>query len=173
MRTVEWNYETNKFQMVDQRLLPGEFKVAVFDDYHSVAQAITDMVVRGAPAIGAAAAFGLALAAQQSNSSDVTSMHADLKQAAELLRQARPTAVNLAWALDRVLARVASINTSPEDIRRAVLSEAQKIADEDVEINKRMALHGAELISDGDTIIHHCDWSLLLEPQTAPPAARM
>ncbi|MFN2237136.1 MAG: S-methyl-5-thioribose-1-phosphate isomerase, partial [Anaerolineales bacterium] len=54
MRTVEWNYETNKFQMIDQRLLPGEFKVAVFDDYHAVAQAITDMVVRGAPAIGAA-----------------------------------------------------------------------------------------------------------------------
>ena len=161
MRTVEWNYETNKFQMIDQRLLPGEFKVAVFDDYHAVAQAITDMVVRGAPAIGAAAAFGLALAAQQSNASDVTSMHNELNQAADSIKKARPTAVNLAWALDRVLASVASIKSSPEELRSAVLSEAQKIADEDVEINKRMALHGAELISDGDTIIHHCNTGAL------------
>lgn len=161
MRTVEWNYETNKFHMINQRLLPGEFKVAVFDDYQSVAQAITDMVVRGAPAIGATAAFGLALAAQQSNASDVTTMHTYLKQAAEQLRRARPTAVNLAWALDRVLASVASIKSSPKDIRVAVLSEAQKIADEDVEINKRMALHGAELINDGDTIIHHCNTGAL------------
>jgi methylthioribose-1-phosphate isomerase len=161
MRTVEWNYETNKFQMIDQRLLPSEFKVAVFDDYQSVAQAITDMVVRGAPAIGSAAAFGLALAAQQSNASDSTSMHIDLKQAAEQLKQARPTAVNLVWALDRVLASVASIKSSPKDIRVAVLSEAQKIANEDVEINKRMALHGAELISDGDTILHHCNTGAL------------
>jgi methylthioribose-1-phosphate isomerase len=161
MRTVEWNYEINKIQMIDQRLLPGEFKVAVFDDYHSLAQAITDMVIRGAPAIGAAAAFGLALAAQQSNASDVISMHQDLIKAADLIRQARPTAVNLAWALDRILASIASINSSPKDIRYAVLSEAQNIADEDVEINKRMALNGAELINDGDTIIHHCNTGAL------------
>ena len=93
MRTVEWNYDTNKFQMIDQRLLPGEFKVAVFDDYRAVAQAITDMVVRGAPAIGGAAAFGLALAAQQSDAKDYTSLHTDLETAANHIKQARPTRI--------------------------------------------------------------------------------
>ena len=161
MRTVEWNYDTNKFQMIDQRLLPGELKVAVFDDYRDVAKAITDMVVRGAPAIGATAAFGLALAAQQSNAADSASMHKDLEDAANHLKQARPTAVNLAWALDRILRKTSLMRGSPDEIREAVLKEAQRIADEDVEINKRMAAHGAELIKDGDTIIHHCNTGAL------------
>lgn len=161
MRTVEWNYDTNKFQMIDQRLLPGELKVAVFDDYRDVAKGITDMVVRGAPAIGATAAFGLALAAQQSNAVDSASMHKDLEDAANHLKQARPTAVNLAWALDRILRKTSLMRGSPDEIREAVLKEAQRIADEDVEINKRMAAHGAELIKDGDTIIHHCNTGAL------------
>jgi len=161
MRTVEWNYDTNKCQMIDQRLLPGEFKVAVFDDYRDVAQAITDMVVRGAPAIGGTAGFGLALAAQQSNASDYTAMHADLKEAANYLKAARPTAVNLAWALDRILRKTELMKSSPDEIRQVVIREAQRIADEDVEINKRMATHGAELINEGDTIIHHCNTGAL------------
>jgi len=161
MRTVEWNYETNQFQMIDQRLLPGEFKVAIFDDYRTVAQAITDMVVRGAPAIGAAAAFGLALAAQQSNAKNVTSLRTDLKSASDCLKQARPTAVNLAWALDRIFRKTANLDSSPDELKAAILTEAQKIADEDVEINKRMARHGAELIDDGDTVIHHCNTGAL------------
>jgi len=161
MRTVEWNYDTNKFQMIDQRLLPGELKVAVFDDYRNVAKAITEMVVRGAPAIGGAAAFGLALAAQQSNATDSASMHKDLEDAANHLKQARPTAVNLAWALDRILKKTSLMRGRPDEIREAVLKEAQRIADEDVEINKRMATHGAELIKDGDTIIHHCNTGAL------------
>lgn len=161
MRTVEWNYDTNKFQMIDQRLLPGEFKVAVFDDYRAVAKAITDMVVRGAPAIGGAAAFGLALAAQQSNATDFTTMHADLEAAANHLKEARPTAVNLAWALDRILKKTSLMKSSPDEIKETVLKEAQRIADEDVEINKRMAAYGAELINDGDTVIHHCNTGAL------------
>ncbi len=161
MRTVEWNYSTNKFQMIDQRLLPGEFKVVVFDDYQEVAKAITDMVVRGAPAIGAAAAFGLALAAQQSTANRVDNLRADLITASNDLKVARPTAVNLAWALDRILASTANVQGNADDLREAVLAEAQKIADEDVEINKHMAAHGAELIEDGDTVIHHCNTGAL------------
>jgi len=161
MRTVEWNYNTSKFQMIDQRLLPSELKVAVFDDYHAVAQAITDMVVRGAPAIGSAAAFGLALAAQQSIASDLSSLRDDLHTAADLLKQARPTAVNLAWAVDRMLDTTEAFEGHADGLRSIVLSEAQRIADEDVEINRRMARHGAELIDDGDTIIHHCNTGAL------------
>jgi methylthioribose-1-phosphate isomerase len=161
MRTVEWNYETHKFQMIDQRLLPGTFEVEVYEDYRAVAQAITDMVVRGAPAIGAAAGFGLALAAFQSTASDNAGLRADLVSAADHLKQARPTAVNLAWALDRILESIATVPGGADDLREAVLAEAQKIADEDVEINKRMSVYGAALIEDGDTVIHHCNTGAL------------
>lgn len=161
MRTVEWDTTRNQVRMIDQRLLPGEFKVVAYSDYHQVATAIQEMVVRGAPAIGATAAFGLALAAQQSDAQVSTALRADLRNAAEVLQEARPTAVNLAWALKRVL-RVAMENYgSVDEIRAAVLAEAQRIADEDVLLNQRMARHGAALIEDGDTIIHHCNTGAL------------
>jgi len=161
MRTVEWNYNTNQLQMIDQRLLPGAFEIAVYDDYRAVAQAITGMVVRGAPAIGAAAAFGMALAAQQSKATRLEALRADLQSAAETLKQARPTAVNLAWAVERVLNAATALTGGVDDLRAAILAEAQRIADEDVEINKRMAAHGAALIEDGDTVIHHCNTGAL------------
>ncbi len=178
MRTLKWNYDKNLLEMIDQRLLPGEFKIIEFDTYQKVAQAITDMVVRGAPAIGGAAGFGLAAAAFQSAASTPEELHRDLKVAAKVLGQARPTAVNLAWALDRVLNEVfpplligegpgvrsdAEVRSNAEvmSLCQAILTEAQRIADEDVEINKRMARHGAELIEDGDTIIHHCNTGAL------------
>jgi methylthioribose-1-phosphate isomerase len=120
------------------------------------------MTVRGAPAIGAAAAFGLALAARESKSRDAAGLLADLESAAQTLRAARPTAVNLAWAVERILRSLPSPDgESVDDVRAFVLSEAQCIADEDVEINKRMAAYGANLIDDGDTIIHHCNTGAL------------
>ena len=161
MRTVQWNYQTNQLEMIDQRILPGAFEIISYDDYHTLAQAITDMVVRGAPAIGAAAGFGLALAAQQSPARESNALRADLKNASEVLHAARPTAVNLAWALKRVLNVAAAEPGGADDVRSAVLREAQCIADEDVEINRRMARHGAELIQDGDTVIHHCNTGAL------------
>ncbi len=143
--------------MIDQRRLPGALEVVSYDNHRQIAQAIREMVVRGAPAIGAAAAFGLALAAQESRHSQHSELLADLESAALVLRSARPTAVNLAWALDRVLSAAASSPAAGDELRRLVLFEAQRIADEDVEINKRMATHGAALIESGDTIIHHCN----------------
>ena len=157
MRTVFWDYERGTVKMIDQRLLPWQFEVAEFDDYATVARAIKDMVVRGAPAIGAAAGFGMALAAQQSPATTRPALLHDLETAASTLNAARPTAVNLAWAVARQL-RIAQ-NT--DDVRAALLQEAQCIADEDVEINRRMAYHGAELISEGDTILHHCNTGAL------------
>jgi methylthioribose-1-phosphate isomerase len=158
MRTVFWDYETDEFKMIDQRRLPGVFEILSYRDHKSVARDITDMVVRGAPAIGAAAGFGLALAARESASTSTSGLLADLRAASETLKSARPTAVNLAWALDRVMRISMSPDfTSADDLRQAVLEEAQRIADEDVEINKRMAEHGATLIDDGNTVIHHCN----------------
>ncbi len=161
MRTVFWDNETNEFKMIDQRRLPGSFEVLAYRDHRSVAQAIKDMVVRGAPAIGAAAGFGLALAARESASTSTEGLLADLEAAAAVLSAARPTAVNLAWALERVMQTAYSVKDSVDDLRQTVLEEAQRIADEDVEINKRMAEHGAALIDDGDTIIHHCNTGAL------------
>ena len=161
MRTVFWDYKTDEFKMIDQRRLPGVFEVLAYRDHKSVAQAITDMVVRGAPAIGAAAGFGLAVAAHESASTSTSDLLAELEAASVILKAARPTAVNLAWAIDRILDSVANFDGSPDDLRETVLEEAQRIADEDVEINKRMAEHGATLIDDGDTIIHHCNTGAL------------
>jgi methylthioribose-1-phosphate isomerase len=164
MRTVFW--EDNQLKMIDQRILPGRFEIVSYSDHRSVANAITDMVVRGAPAIGAAAAFGLALAGYESASSSSRDLIADLQAAAATLKAARPTAVNLAWAVDRIMTSVSQRERGwgegeANDLRQFILDEAQRIADEDVEINKRMAEHGAKLINDGDTIIHHCNTGAL------------
>jgi methylthioribose-1-phosphate isomerase len=164
MRTVFW--EDNQVKMIDQRVLPARFEVVAFRDHKSVARAITDMVVRGAPAIGATAAFGLALAGFESASSSTPGLIADLQAAAGTLKAARPTAVNLAWAVDRVIGSIsrwdgAEGEGNVDSLRQFILEEAQRIADEDVEINKRMAEHGATLIDDGDTIIHHCNTGAL------------
>lgn len=161
MRTVEWDYEHGKMRLIDQRLLPGEFIVEEYDDYKLVAAAISDMVVRGAPAIGATAAFGLALAAQRSKADNRADMTSELETAARILREARPTAVNLTWALHRVLGVLDMVEGGVNELRGAVLAEAQRIADEDVEINKRIGKHGAALIDDGDTVIHHCNTGAL------------
>jgi methylthioribose-1-phosphate isomerase len=161
MRTLEWNPSHNSLVMIDQRLLPGEFRLVEYTDYRQVAQAIRDMVVRGAPAIGAAAAFGLTLAARQSRAKSLAGLAADLHAAAAVLQASRPTAVNLSWALKRVLQVVDSFTGSLDELREAVLVEAQRIADEDVAINLAMARHGAELIDDGDTVIHHCNTGAL------------
>ena len=159
MRTVFW--ENNELKMIDQRILPARFEIVSYRSHKNVAFAITDMVVRGAPAIGAAAAFGLALAGYESASTSTSGLLADLEAAAAVLKASRPTAVNLAWAVDRLMNAARSINSSADDLRNAVLLEAQKLADEDVKINKRMAEHGAALINDGDTIIHHCNTGAL------------
>ena len=164
MRTVFW--ENNELKMIDQRILPARFEIASYRSHKDVAFAITDMVVRGAPAIGAAAAFGLALAGYESASTSTSGLLADLEAAAAVLKASRPTAVNLAWAVDRILLSLSQRERGwgegdADSIRHFVLVEAQKLADEDVEINKRMAEHGAALINDGDTIIHHCNTGAL------------
>ncbi|MCI0395126.1 MAG: S-methyl-5-thioribose-1-phosphate isomerase [Chloroflexi bacterium] len=162
MRTVFWDYDNHTVKMIDQRLLPFELVIAEFDDYQEVARAIREMVVRGAPAIGATAAFGLALAARQSQATDRLALLRDLETAAEALKAARPTAVNLAWAVARQLRLAASEELETAgDVREALLQAAQKIADDDVKLNRRMGYYGAELIADGDTILHHCNTGAL------------
>lgn len=158
MRSVEWH--DHKVRMIDQRLLPAELRLLELDEPEEVAQAIRDMAVRGAPAIGATAAFGVALAAQRSVAGDRDCLLRDLEEAADILLAARPTAVNLAWAVERVLKRVADAR-DVERMREIALEEAQAIADEDVAVNRRLGQVGAALIPDGATILHHCNTGAL------------
>jgi methylthioribose-1-phosphate isomerase len=160
MRTVEW--QKGSVRLIDQRWLPWEFQVLELRDPTAVAEAIRDMVVRGAPAIGATAAYGMALAGLRSDADSVEEMCADLEAAADRLHQARPTAVNLAWAVKRQLAVATDPQwTSADQIRAALIRHAHQIADSDVEINRQMGAHGATLVQDGDTILHHCNTGAL------------
>ncbi len=162
MRTITWDYSHQKVRMIDQRLLPGEFQEVSFTSYEQVAEAIQQMVVRGAPAIGASAAFGMALAANASTTSDITDFKDEMIKAGEVLQAARPTAVNLAWAITRMLQVVEDSDIADTDgLRAAMLEEAQQIADQDVQINQQMAIHGANLMGENETVIHHCNTGAL------------
>jgi methylthioribose-1-phosphate isomerase len=148
--------------MIDQRLLPGEYREVSFSSYVQVAEAIQQMVVRGAPAIGASAAYGMALAAYTSTASDILAFKDEMFKAREVLLRARPTAANLTWAIDRMLQVFE--NSEPgniDDLRQTMLEQAQLIADQDVQINKEMASHGAKLMGDNETVIHHCNTGAL------------
>ncbi len=157
MRTIEWRAE-GAVSLIDQRLLPHQQVWHTYDDYQGVARAIVEMQIRGAPAIGAAAAYGVALAALRSAAGTSTSLRADLEEAIRVLAATRPTAVNLFWALER-MRRVAdqALSQGPEVARAALVAEAKAIADEDVETNRRMAEFGQQLIADGMSLLTHCN----------------
>lgn len=134
MRTLEW--ENNKLKLIDQTKLPDELTYVYCENYKDVIIAIKDMVVRGAPAIGVAAAFGMALGYLAGE---------DMEKVASEIKAARPTAINLFWAVDRV-----AKSENP-------LDEALKMFDEDIETNLAIGKYGSEVIDDGDTILTHCN----------------
>ncbi len=156
MRTIEW--DNGVVRMIDQRKLPHEFVTVEFTDYRDIARAIKEMYIRGAPAIGAAAAYGLTLAAVHSEGQSRSQLLTDLHEAADVLRRTRPTASNLFWAVDRMLRKVEDEDSKDtQQIRQALISEAQALADEDVEVNKSMGRYGAELVEDGCSVLTHCN----------------
>lgn len=155
-RSIAW--VDGVVRMLDQRQLPQRLVYNDYSHYEEVAEAIRAMVIRGAPAIGAAAAYGLALAAASLTAEDVEEARSMLTTAAETLKAARPTAVNLAWAVDRVIQRL----SDPElrtvaDLQQAALTEAHAIAEEDVRINRQIAENAFPLIPHEAVIIHHCN----------------
>ncbi len=159
--TMKWLPE-GRLRLLDQRALPGQLVYVDYDSPAGVADAIREMVVRGAPAIGVAAAYGLALAAQHSNADDNITLLGELQQAGSLLKAARPTAVNLFWAVDRVLKKAASLEGVPPDaVRAAVLAEAKIMEQEDVTTNKQIGLNGLPLVPDKARFIHHCNTGAL------------
>ena len=154
LKTVEW--KNNKVVMIDQTKLPNELIFVEYDDFNQVADAIRTLVVRGAPAIGVSGAFGLALAALQSNASSKDELLSDLDTAKKILFETRPTAINLKWGLDKIM-EVAKNGTDVSQIKNTIIDTAKQMAEDDVKINMTMGKNGSELFSDNDTIMTHCN----------------
>ena len=154
LKTVEW--KDNSVIMIDQTKLPNLLEYVTYTDYNQVAEAIRTLVVRGAPAIGVSGAFGLALAALQSNAIEKKELISYLENAKKILFETRPTAVNLAWGLDKIM-DVANQATTVEEIRNNVVENAKKMADDDIQTNMLIGKNGSELLNDNDTIMTHCN----------------
>jgi methylthioribose-1-phosphate isomerase len=158
IKTVEWTDEG--VRMLDQRILPAEEKYLILRSYEEVAEAIKKMVVRGAPAIGVSAAMGLALGARQSVGTSIADLEFDFNYMCDVMGATRPTAVNLFWAIERMRSRLRRAKTETDDVeeaKRQLVDEARKIFAEDIEANRSLGRFGGELISDGSTILTHCN----------------
>jgi methylthioribose-1-phosphate isomerase len=151
-----------RLRMLDQRRLPQEMTYFETEDYRQAADAIREMVVRGAPAIGVAAAYAMALAALHSQARDSAALLGELEQAAGVLRAARPTAVNLFWAVERIMECIKNTPDGPvADLGQAVLREAGAIAAENAWLCKQIGLNALELVPEQATFIHHCNTGAL------------
>ena len=155
MRTIEWRSGT--VVTIDQTKLPHDEVLIKINNSDEMAEAIKTMKIRGAPLLGASAAFALALTAFHSKAATKEKLLKELETAAETIRRTRPTAVNLFWATDRILEKTREFLGNVEALKTFVLEEAQRIADEDAASNRAIGKHGAELIKDGDTVLTHCN----------------
>ena len=155
MRTIKWCDGT--VLTVDQTKLPHEIITLALTTVDQMAEAIKTLRIRGAPLLGAAAGFALALAAYHSKAKDKKMLLAELDKAGDIIKTTRPTAVNLFWAIDRVLCKAKGFSGDVEALKAFVVEEAQRIADEDAEANLAIGKNGAEFIHDGDTVLTHCN----------------
>ena len=156
IRPIEW--KDDKVIMIDQRRLPWEEKWYNCRNYKDVAKCIRVMVIRGAPAIGVAAAMGLALGARAIKTKEQKPFFKELKKISAFLASQRPTAANLVWALNRMENLAASLSDLPVDeIKERLIQEAKDIHEEDIEINRRIGANGANLVPDGAVVLTHCN----------------
>jgi methylthioribose-1-phosphate isomerase len=152
--TVSW--QEDGVVLIDQTKLPNKLVYVKCTDYRQVADAIKKLVVRGAPAIGVTAAFGLALAAKASKAKHISELMTELDTAFKILQATRPTAVNLIWALERVMGKAKTAKTV-DSAKRALTEEARKMSEEDIRANRQMGANGARLFADGDVVLTHCN----------------
>jgi methylthioribose-1-phosphate isomerase len=158
IKAVEWTDEGVK--MLEQRALPGEVKYLMLHTYNEVADAIRDMVVRGAPAIGISAAYGVALGVKQFVGPSVADLEDDFEYICELLGKTRPTAVNLFWAIERMkmtFQKAKNEGKSVSEIKLILLDEANLIFDENFAADRNIGKFGGELIPDGANVLTHCN----------------
>ncbi len=154
--TVEW--KNGAVRLLDQSRLPTQVEFLDCRDYQAVAEAIRHLKVRGAPAIGIAAAMGVAIGASAVQASDYASFRQAVLSICDHLGATRPTAVNLFWALSRMQQRMEALQSSGiAEIQAALVAESQAILDEDIAMNKAMGRYGAALLEDGQTILTHCN----------------
>ncbi|MBH0178504.1 MAG: S-methyl-5-thioribose-1-phosphate isomerase [Nitrospira sp.] len=154
--TVEW--KDGAVRLLDQSRLPGSVEFIDCRDYREVADAIRELKVRGAPAIGVTAALGIALGAQSVNQTEYRNFSRTVLAICDQLAATRPTAVNLFWAIERMKQKLDSLQSQPIPwIKQALIVEAQAILDEDIGLCRAMGRHGAELIKDGQTVLTHCN----------------
>ena len=154
LKTLEW--KNNSVIMIDQTKLPNILEFVTYTDFNQIANAIRTLVVRGAPAIGVSGAFGLALAALQSDAKEKDELINYLENAKKILFETRPTAVNLAWGLQKIM-QVAKMANTVDEIRKSVVETAKKMADEDIQINMSLGKNGSELFNDNDVVMTHCN----------------
>ena len=155
---VEWTDEG--VRMLDQRLLPTEEKWLMLKTYNDVAAGIKDMVVRGAPAIGVSAAYGVALGAKNFVGTNIHDLEDEIEYISDVLGKTRPTAVNLFWAIDRMKRTfqwAKAEGKSVSEIKQILLDDAKAIHDEDIESQRLIAKYGGELIEDNSTVLTHCN----------------
>jgi len=156
IETLRW--ADDHLEMIDQRILPADFQYISYNSAASVADGIRSMVVRGAPAIGCAAAYGVALEALNLQDASMDEFSKGMEQACKILLQSRPTAINLFWAIDRMRSKMnENISLTPKEIANTLLSEAHEILSEDIKINRKMGSFGAELLPDGARVLTHCN----------------
>ncbi|QQR79294.1 MAG: S-methyl-5-thioribose-1-phosphate isomerase [Deltaproteobacteria bacterium] len=156
VKTIEWR--DDKVVMIDQRVLPIEEVYVECEDYKQVADAIKTMVIRGAPAIGVAAAMGVAQGALGIDSKDFATFEQKLNHVCEVLLATRPTAVNLRWGVERMKHKLATLkNLSISEIKQELKKEAITIMEEDIAINRQMGDFGQTLLNSGDTVLTHCN----------------
>ncbi len=155
MRTIKWR--NGAVVTVDQTVLPHEVALLRIETVEEMAEAIRNLRIRGAPLLGAAAGFALALAAYHSKVKTTEQLLSELGSAAETIKSTRPTAVNLFWAVDRVLSKARTHHGNLADLKKMVTQEAQNIADEDAAANLSIGKNGAGLIDDGEVILTHCN----------------
>ncbi|MDN7024002.1 S-methyl-5-thioribose-1-phosphate isomerase [Methanoculleus sp. FWC-SCC1] len=154
--TIAWDPDTESILFIDQTALPRRYEVVRCSSVERLAEGIRRLEIRGAPALGVAGALGVALAALTSRKPDPDRFRSDVRKAAEVLRSTRPTAVNLAWGVDRVLDRVLTA-PSIEEARARAVAEAVAVADEDEAVCRTLGDYGADLIPDGATVLTHCN----------------
>lgn len=157
MRTIEWLESDDVVQIIDQRKIPGRLEHLQLHSAAEMSEAIRNMAIRGAPALGVAGAFGMALEALAHRSDPETSFNSAILQSANLLNGSRPTAVNLAWGVKQMLSIAEDRTLSQSEKVSKIVRDAKQLAEEDIATNLRMAELGASLIADGDTIVTHCN----------------
>jgi len=154
--SIEWTKD-NKVKMIDQTLLPHELKFLEFDNFRDVATSIKVMNIRGAPAIGVAASMGMALATIEYKDLPKERFIEKMEDAANIIRNTRPTASNLFWAVNRIWKIIETYPDNPPGLSELVIEEAQIMAQEDINVNKKIGKNGATLLIDGDTVLTHCN----------------